>query len=247
MLNFPQTIFFLRQCVWHTDAIELWSTLLQRQTVATEAANGLWEEGEFTRFVDHLFIFAMRNKRGMTSIAVSRAKEKTRHWMHGDTWNYMIKVITNDTFCSNDFYFSVFLSESKQDTKKKYWSREDTTSWYLLHCKSISKGPCIYREMWKYFHATLQIQLQFVSLLHQFTHKCHKFPFQNSSLFFHHNPYSSSLPSLTPVSAVSLCAFHVWAEQDTLTSSSWIIPPRSDFGNCPFIVTLRYVFFMSSN
>jgi len=30
------------------------------------------------KFVDHLFIFAMRNKRGMTSIAVRWPKEKTR-------------------------------------------------------------------------------------------------------------------------------------------------------------------------
>lgn len=98
-------------------------------------------------------------------------------------------------------------------------------------------------ERWqKYFYATLQTQLQFTSLLHQFTDKHHKFPFQNGSLFFHHNPHSSRLSSLTPVIVVSLLTFHIWSEQDTCVSSNtWRTALRTKFGTIP--LSLCYTVF----
>lgn len=109
-------------------------------------------------------------------------------------------------------------------------------SWYVRQCKHSSRGFNFSREkVWKHFHATFQPQLQFTSLLHQFSGQCHEFPFQNSSLFFHHNSYSPSLSSLAPVTVVSrtkyLCNFKHMNN-----------PPRSCPQYCLFLVTLSCVF-----
>lgn len=141
------------------------------------------------------------------------------------------------------FHFLCLPLRIKTKQKTKYWGCEDMSSWYLLYSKSSWRGSYIYRETWKYFHATLQTQLQFASLLHQFTDKHHQFPFQNGSLFFHHNPHSPRLSSLTPVITVSLPTFHIWSEQDTCVSSNtWRRTAlRSNFGTTP--LSLYYVVF----
>lgn len=117
------------------------------------------------------------------------------------------------------------------------------SGWYLLYGKSRCRGSYIYRETWKYFHARLQTQLQFASLLHQFTDKHHTFPFQNGSLFYHHNPHSSRLSSFTPLIAVSFLTFHIRSEQDTCVSSNTFKKcTKVRFCYYPFVIILHCVF-----
>lgn len=133
----------------------------------------------------------------------------------------------------------LFLSSSQSENRiENKWSCEEMISWHVLHCKHSSRGFNFSREkVWKHFHATFQFQpqLQFTSLLHQFSGQCHEFPFQNSSLFFHYNPYPPSLSSLAPVTVVSrtkyLCNFKHMNN-----------PPRSCPQYCLFLVTLYCVF-----
>lgn len=117
------------------DAIELWFILLQRQTVAAEAANGLWEAGEFVRFVDHLFIFVLRNKIGITSIAVRWPKEDKRLWMYGNIWNcilnYLIFAWQWEKKIVGKLSLSLFLSEWKQDRKQ---SNKAVRKWLVDMC-----------------------------------------------------------------------------------------------------------------
>lgn len=60
-----------------TGAAEFWFTLLQMKTAATEAANDVSEEGKIMRLVEHLFFFAIRNKKNhISSSQIAKREDK---------------------------------------------------------------------------------------------------------------------------------------------------------------------------